>query len=103
VVARGEIWWHEPPDQKPRPHLIMTRDEAIPVLNWVVAVPSTSTVRNIPSQVLLDRSDGMPDECALTFDNIRVVRKAYLTRRITTLPAHRWQEVCEALNVALAC
>jgi mRNA-degrading endonuclease toxin of MazEF toxin-antitoxin module len=81
----------------------MTRDEAIPVLNWLVAVPTTSTVRNIASQVQLDRSDGMPGECALTFDNIRVIRKAHPTRQITTLSTHRWPEVCEALNITLLC
>ena len=81
----------------------MTRNEAIPVLGWVVAVPITRTMRNIASQVVLGPDDGMPAECALTFDNMRVVRKAYLTRRITALPAHRWPEVCAALNFTLAC
>lgn len=27
--ARGEVWWYERPDQKPRPVLILTRSEAI--------------------------------------------------------------------------
>lgn len=73
------------------------------MLRRVVAVPTTGTVRNVPSQVVLGREDGMPAECALTFDNIRVVTKAHLTRHITTLPAHRWPEVCDALNFTLAC
>jgi mRNA-degrading endonuclease toxin of MazEF toxin-antitoxin module len=28
-MKRGEVWWHEPPDDKRRPVLILTRAEAI--------------------------------------------------------------------------
>jgi mRNA-degrading endonuclease toxin of MazEF toxin-antitoxin module len=45
----------------------------------------------------------MPTECALTFDELRVISKAFITQRLTTLPAHRWPEVCEALNFTLDC
>jgi mRNA-degrading endonuclease toxin of MazEF toxin-antitoxin module len=27
-VRRGEVWWHEPPGEKRRPVLILTRTEA---------------------------------------------------------------------------
>ena len=103
MVARGDICWLEPPDDKPRPALVMTRDEAIPLLRWVIAVPTTTRVRGLPSEVPLGRGDGMPSDCVLSFDNLGLFNKAYLTRRITTLPAHRWPEVCDALNFTLAC
>jgi mRNA-degrading endonuclease toxin of MazEF toxin-antitoxin module len=45
----------------------------------------------------------MPTECVLSFDNLRWVRKSLLTRRVATLPAHRWPEVCDALNFTLDC
>ena len=47
-----------------RPFLILARDEAIPVLNQVLAVPATRTIRRIPTEVELDSSDGMPAPCA---------------------------------------
>ena len=103
MVTRGDVWWYEPPHEQARPHLVLTRNEAIPILNTVVTVPATRTIRDIPSQVYLDRSDGMPAPCALAFDQLRYVEKAYLTRRITTLAAHRWPEVREALTFTLAC
>lgn len=103
MIARGEIWWYEEPDQKPRPYLIMTRNEAIPVLSALVGVPTTTRVRGIPSQVVLGRDDGMPTECALAFDELRVMGKPFLIRRITTLPPHRWPEVCAALRFTVAC
>ena len=73
------------------------------MLNWVVdcAVDDAHEGHPVTGPARPIRRDA--GECTLTFDNIRVVGKAYLTRRITTLPAHRWQEVCEALTLHLAC
>jgi mRNA interferase MazF len=103
VVARGEIWWYEPPDAKRRPFLVLTRDEAIPVLNQLVAVPATTVIRDIPTEVPLDEADGMPVPCVLSFDNITVVRRALLTERITRLDPGRHGEICRALGMAVAC
>ena len=63
VVARGEVWWHEAPDERRRPYLVLTRDEVIPFLTQLIAVPITRTIRGIPTEVPLDRSDGMAVEC----------------------------------------
>ena len=103
MVARGEVWWYEDPRAGRRPFLILTRDEALPVLNQVLAVPATSVVRGIPTEVVLDTSDGMPAECALTLDNVTPIRVALCTDRITRLGSDRMQEVCEALRIATVC
>lgn len=103
MVARGDIWWYEAPNEKPRPYLILTRDPAIPLLTRVIGVPTTGTARGIPTEVPLGASDGMPADCVLSFDNLQLLRRTLLTRRITTLPAHRWTEVRDALNFTLAC
>jgi len=103
VVARGEVWWYEHPGAGRRPFLILTRDQAIPVLNQVLAVPATRTIRQIPTEVELDRSDGMPARCALSLDNLTVIRVALCTKRITELSPARMDAVCEALHRATAC
>lgn len=103
MVARGEIWWYEDPRAGKRPFLILTRDEAIPVLNQVLAAPATRTVRGIPTEVPLGKSDGMPTDCALSLDNVTLVRVALCTDRITRLGFDRMQDVCEALRIATAC
>ena len=36
MVARGELWWLETPDEKGRPVLVISRDEAIGVLRRVM-------------------------------------------------------------------
>lgn len=103
MVARGEVWWYEDPRAGRRPFLILTRDEAIPVLNQVLAVPATRTVRSIPTEVALGPEDGMPAACVLAVDNLAVVRRSLLTERVTTLGPERMREVCDALAAATAC
>jgi mRNA interferase MazF len=103
VVTRGEVWWYDDPVAGRRPHLILTRPEAIPVLNQVVGVPLTRTIRGIPTEVALDRSDGMRVACALALDNLTQIRPALCTEHIATLGPERMAQVCQALRVSLVC
>jgi mRNA interferase MazF len=41
----------------------------------ITVTPVTSTIRDIPSEVLLGREDGMPRECAVNLDHIQTVSK----------------------------
>ena len=100
---RGEVWWAEIEELGRRPFLVMTRSAAIPVLNAVIAAPVTRTVRGIPTEVSLGPDDGMPAECAASFDNLRVVPKANLVGRICALGSARLAEACEALHLAVDC
>jgi mRNA interferase MazF len=102
-VNRGEVWWYELPDLGRRPGCILTRRAAIPVLNAVLVAPATRTIRGIPTEVRLGPEDGMPSECALTFDNLVTVPKRLLTERITRLRPERLAQVCPALVIATGC
>lgn len=102
-MRRGEVWWYEHPAAGRRPFLILTRDEALEVLVQVLAVPATRTIRDIPTEVPLDREDGMPAECCLTLDNVTPIRPALCTERVTALSPSRMLEVCAALAAAVAC
>ena len=98
----GEVWWAEMPDKR-RPVIVLTRESAIPVLDAVLIAPVTTSARGIPTEVALDRSDGMPAECAATLDNTTLAPKAFLTERVTRLSHVRMAEVCRALNLAVGC
>jgi mRNA interferase MazF len=98
---RGEVWWGEIEDIGRRPFLVMTRSAAIPILPNLLAAPVTRTVRNIPTEVRLGTDDGMPTECAASFDNLRVVPKAYLVDLICALDPGRLAEACHALRAAV--
>lgn len=102
-MNRGEVWWYELPGSGRRPGCILTRQAAIPVLNAVLVAPATRTIRGIATQVRLGPEDGMPTECALSFDNLLTVPKTLLAERITRLPPARLAELCVALDVAAGC
>ncbi|MEL7210150.1 MAG: type II toxin-antitoxin system PemK/MazF family toxin [Actinomycetota bacterium] len=103
VPRRGEVWWYEHPDAMRRPYVVLTRSEAAEVLHQLVAAPATTTVRDIPTEVPLDRADGMPVDCVLNLDNVTLVRTALLTERITVLDPSRMDECCAALAAATDC
>lgn len=81
----------------------MTREAAIPVLNSVLAVPASRTVRGIPTEVELDEDDGMPRACALSLDNLTLMPKRRLRTRVCVLGPEKLARVCAALGVAVDC
>ena len=101
--ARGEVWWGEAPDEKGRPYLVLTRDEAIPVLRTILVAPVTRTVRGIPTEVPLGPEEGLAMEGVAALDNVLTFPKSMLVRRIGALAAGRIAEPCEALRAAVDC
>jgi mRNA interferase MazF len=101
--ARGEIWWGEAPNEKGRPFLILTRDEAIPVLRAILVAPVTRTIRGIPTEVAVGAEEGLPAEGVAALDNILTFPKAMLVRRMGALAAGRRREPCEALRAVTDC
>lgn len=97
------MWWIEDPDAGRRPHLVLTRDAAVPMLGQLIAVPATRRVRGLPTEVELGPGDGMPDTCVLSLDNVAVLPKAYFRERICTLGPERMAAVCDALAIATGC
>jgi mRNA interferase MazF len=102
-MKRGDVRWYkfEQPD-KNRPVVILTRDAIMPHLNEVTVAPVTSTVRDIPSEVLLDGKDGMPRECAINCDHLQTIAKGKIGSLITTLSHSRMREVRNAIAFAIA-
>jgi mRNA interferase MazF len=103
VIAQGDIWLMMPTNGKQRPVLIVSRDEAIPVLNNIVVAPITSTIRNIPTNIVLGPTDGIDHESAASFDNLSTVPKSVLTRRLGQIDEVRRSEICRALEAMADC
>ena len=102
LMHRGEIRWYRfsKPDKK-RPVLVLTRDSALEFLAEATIAPVTSTVRAIPSEVVLTQSDGVPKECAINLDHVQTISKGRIGALITTLGPQRMAEVRSALLFAL--
>ena len=101
-MKRGEIRWYRfrKPDKK-RPVLILTRDSIIDYLCEITIVPVTSTIRDIPSETVLSKQDGMPRDCAVNCDHIQTVAKGKIGSLITSLSTERMQSVRNATIFAL--
>lgn len=101
-MKRGEIRWYKfsHPDKK-RPVLILTRDSILEYLAEVTIAPITTTVRDIPSEVFLSKTDGMPRECAINCDHLQSVSKGKIGTVITTLAPAKLSKVAQAIHFAL--
>jgi mRNA interferase MazF len=101
-MKRGEVRWYKfsKPDKK-RPVVILTRDSALEFLGEVTVAPITSTIRDIPTEVLLTEEDGMPKDCAVNLDHIQTVSKGKIGALMTTLSPTKISELRSALLFAL--
>jgi mRNA interferase MazF len=104
ILSRGDVRLcrFSPPD-KQRPVLVLTRNSAVGHLATVTVAPITSTIRGVPSEVVLDIDDGMKGPCAVNLHNAVTVAQARLGRRVGALSSARMQEVCAALRFSLGC
>src|SRR5262245_60327291 len=85
-ASRGDVrLFRFPPPDKQRPVLVLTRSSALKFLQRVTVAPITSTIRGIPTEVVLDESHGMPSRCAVSLDNVVTVPLSGLGRRVTGL------------------
>ena len=103
-MKRGEVRWYKfKSSDKKRPVVILTRNSILEYLGEVTVAPVTSTIRDIPSEVLLSKQDGMHNDCAINCDHIQTVSKAKIGSLITTLSKEKLFElhnaICFALNI----
>jgi mRNA interferase MazF len=104
MPRRGELWWCEPPEIGRRPVVVLSRDAAIPRLRRALVAPVTTTIRGLPSEVMLDPGDDpIGRRSAVNLDSVESVSIAVLVERIGTLSAARMRETCAALEVAVDC
>lgn len=104
TLERGEVrlYRFSAPD-KERPVLVLTRAPAIRYLSSVTVAPVTSTIRGVPSEVVLDLDDGMKQRCVVNLHNLVTVPQGSLGPRLAHLSDERMREVCAAIGFALGC
>src|SRR5271167_318273 len=103
-IVRGEVRLYRfPRPGKQRRVVVLTRDSAIGYLSAVTVAPIPSTIRGVPSEVLLTERDGMKAICAINRHNVVTVSKAHVGRRVAMLSSERLEEICAALGSTLGC
>ena len=104
LPARGEVWWCELAEIGRRPVVVLSRDAAISRLRRTLIGPCTTTIRGIPSEVLLEPGeDPVPLTSVVNLDSVESVSVGALVERLGRLSDQRMRQVCEALEMAVAC
>ena len=101
-MRRGEVWWAELPQPVgARPVLVLTRDAIVNSIDSIVVALVTRTIRNLPSEVILSRQEGLPVRSVASMDNLVTVPRARLTRLIGSCAAAKLAEIDAAIRFAL--
>ena len=95
------MWANLPNPIGRRPVLLLTRSSAYGYLNKILIAEVTSTLRNIPQEILVGKHEGLSRSSVVNFDNIHVIPKSTLGPRIGSVAAARHREVKRALGYAL--
>jgi mRNA interferase MazF len=84
--------------------VVLSRDAAIPRLRRALIAPCTTTIRGLPSEVVLEPGDDpLGRRSAVNLDSVESVTVAVLVERLGTLSGSRMRQICDALEVATNC
>jgi mRNA interferase MazF len=98
------VWWCEVAEVGRRPVVVLSRDAAIPRLRRALVAPCTTTIRALPSEVVLEPGDdAIPRRSAVNLDSVESVSTGVLVERLGRLADARLREICRALAVAVDC
>ena len=104
LPARGEVWWCEMPEVGRRPVVVLSRDAVIPRHRRALVAPCTTTIRSLPSEVILEPgTDPVPRRTAANLDSVESVSVGVLVQRLGRLADTRMRDICAALAVAVDC
>ncbi len=104
IPRRGEVWWCEPSDIGRRPVVVLSHDAAIPRLRRALVAPCTTTIRGLPSEVVLEPGDDpIGRRSAVNLDSVESVSVAVLVERLGTLSGMRMSEISAALAASTDC
>jgi mRNA interferase MazF len=83
--------------------VVLTRDPMGGLLNAVLGAPVTSTIRGLSTEVLLEAEDGVRIESVANLDNLQLVARARLVRRVGRARPSTMRAICRALATAVGC
>lgn len=98
---RGEIWLAEL--DKRRPVVVLTRDPLGRVLHSVIVGAVTSTIRGLSTEVELGAADGVHRRSVVNLDNLQLLARDRLVRRVGRADPATLERICGAAAVAIGC
>jgi mRNA interferase MazF len=98
------VWWCELAEVGRRPVVVLSRDAAIPRLRRALVGPCKTTIRGIPSEVLLEPGeDPIPLASVVNLTGSRASPSEHSSSVSAALSDERMHQICRALEIAVAC
>jgi mRNA interferase MazF len=101
VPRRGEVWLATL--DKVRPVVVLTRDPLGRYLHAVIAAPVTSRAKGVSTEVSIGRPDGLRVPSVASLDNVQLVNRDNLERRVGRARPETMRRICAALAIAVDC
>ena len=101
-MRRGEVWLAEV-GRKPRPVVVLTRDEVIDVRANVTVAEVTTQARGLAVEVPVGGDAGIDEGSVINGDGIHTVAQRRLTRRVGAVDDDVLRDICSAVVIAMGC
>jgi len=98
---RGEVWLADL--DKLRPVVVLTRDPLGRYRHSVIVGPITSRVRGLSTEVAVGPDDGVRTASVVNLDNMQLLARTRLRRRVGRLAPATLTEICAAVATAVGC
>lgn len=101
-MRHGELWWADAAGPSgTRPMVLLSRDRAYAVRQYVIMSPITTHARRLPTEMELGEAEGLQRLSIVNLDNLITEDKRILRERIGVLTTAKMDEVEVAIHVAL--
>ncbi|MBU4312945.1 MAG: type II toxin-antitoxin system PemK/MazF family toxin [Candidatus Omnitrophica bacterium] len=102
-MRKGEVWWADlPPPIGRRPVVLLSRNEACSFRTHITFASVSTTLRNLPVEVVLTKEDGLLKTSAVNLDSIYTFNKRCLKQKICLLKPEKIAQINSAVKFALA-
>jgi len=101
-MRRGEIWLADV-GSRPRPVVVITRDEVLEVRTNVTVAEITTQARGLAVEVPIDTDTGVHHPSVVNCDGLHTISQQRLTQRVGSLDSDTLDEICEATAIAVGC
>jgi len=81
----------------------MSRDPMGRILHSVICAPVTSTIRGLSTELPLGTDAGLAHDSVANFDNIFLIDRRHLLRRLGRCDPAAMRAACERLAIAVGC
>lgn len=103
TVRRGDVWFADVPGDKRRPVLVMSRDPMGAILHSVICAPISSRIRGLSTEIDIGRDAGLDHPSAANFDNLLLLDRRWLLRRLGRASDETMDAACSAIAAAVGC